>query len=60
MNRLVWIIVGAVIAVALIYVLYNAQNTSSKEAGREIEQAVESTGDYMEDTANKVKRDLER
>ena len=59
MTRSTWMIIGALIAVIAIYAIYDAKNTSRNEAGHDIKQAAQSTGDYIKDTGNEIKRDIQ-
>ena len=60
MSKVSWMLIGAIIAVVAIYLIYNSQRTSRQEAGTEINQAVKATGDYLHDTAQEVKHDLQQ
>ena len=59
MSKLGWMLIGAIVGVVVIYMVYTAQRTTRKDAGREIGEAVQATGDYVHDTAQEVKHDLQ-
>lgn len=60
MSRIGWILTGAVLAIVILFLVANAQRTTSRDAGEEIKEAAESTADYVQDTGRDIKNDLER
>lgn len=58
MTRTTWMVIGAVIAVIVGYVIYDSNHTSRDEAGHDLSKAAQSTGEYVKDTANEIKEDI--
>lgn len=64
MNKMIWIVVGIAIGFAAFY-LYNENKPtemerSINEAGREIERTGESLGDFIDDTAQNINREMNK
>ena len=59
MTKIAWAFFGAILMLIAIMVFYNAQRTTRQEAGLEINEAAKATGDYIKDTANEVKQDIQ-
>ena len=60
MSRSGLLVIGAALGILALVMVYNSQRTTRHEAGNEIKEAAQATGDYIHDTAKEVKDDLKR